>query len=73
MHRDLAARNVLVGNDFVLKIADFGLTRSLTEMDYYRKTTNVSQLSVFAGYIEGVLGFICQMRPIVRMLLILEF
>ncbi|VDI44020.1 Hypothetical predicted protein, partial [Mytilus galloprovincialis] len=37
IHRDLAARNVLVAED-VLKIGDFGLTRNLTNVDYYRKT-----------------------------------
>lgn len=38
VHRDLAARNVLVAEDYVLKIADFGLTRNLQSIeDYYRK------------------------------------
>lgn len=42
IHRDLAARNVLVAEDSVLKIADFGLTRNIPNNDYYKKTTDVS-------------------------------
>ena len=41
VHRDLAARNVLVGNDVVMKIADFGLTRNVNEKGYYQRTTDV--------------------------------
>ncbi|XP_058972539.2 tyrosine kinase receptor Cad96Ca-like [Pocillopora verrucosa] len=38
VHRDLAARNVLVGDDKVCKISDFGLARGLKEDVYTRKT-----------------------------------
>ncbi|XP_013927111.1 PREDICTED: fibroblast growth factor receptor 1-like [Thamnophis sirtalis] len=45
IHRDLAARNVLVTEDIVMKIADFGLARDIHHIDYYKKTTNVSGIS----------------------------
>ncbi|XP_076371972.1 fibroblast growth factor receptor 3-like isoform X2 [Tachypleus tridentatus] len=40
IHRDLAARNVLVTEDKVMKIADFGLARDIHNIDYYKKTTD---------------------------------
>lgn len=39
VHRDLAARNILVTENNIMKIADFGLARNLKSVDYYRKTT----------------------------------
>ena len=36
VHRDLASRNCLVGEDFVVKLADFGMSRNLYESHYYR-------------------------------------
>jgi len=36
VHRDMATRNCLVGQDYMVKIADFGMSRSLYEDSYYR-------------------------------------
>ena len=42
VHRDLAARNVLVGFEGlrVVKLNDFGLSRTLSSSDYYRKVSS---------------------------------
>lgn len=34
---------MLVGEDYVMKIADFGLARNVRDVDYYRKATDVSK------------------------------
>lgn len=36
VHRDLATRNCLVGEDLVVKIGDFGMSRDVYSTDYYR-------------------------------------
>ncbi|KAL4660118.1 discoidin domain-containing receptor 2-like [Arapaima gigas] len=36
VHRDLATRNCLVGKNYTIKIADFGMSRNLYSADYYR-------------------------------------
>ena len=36
VHRDLATRNCLVGPNYLVKIADFGMSRSLYNLHYYR-------------------------------------
>ena len=36
IHRDLATRNCLVGDENVVKIADFGMSRDVYESDYYK-------------------------------------
>lgn len=40
VHRDLATRNCLVGENMVVKIADFGLSRNIYAADYYKASEN---------------------------------
>jgi serine/threonine protein kinase len=42
LHGDLAARNVLLSEDNVVKISDFGLSKSMYSAGIYKKKTNVS-------------------------------
>ncbi len=42
VHGDLAARNVLLAEDNVVKICDFGLARNVYADPNYQKTSNVS-------------------------------
>ena len=37
----MAARNVLVADEYMMKIADFGLARDIRSNDYFRKHTRV--------------------------------
>ncbi|XP_037085289.1 NT-3 growth factor receptor-like [Pollicipes pollicipes] len=36
VHRDLACRNILVGEQMVVKISDFGMSRDIYTCDYYK-------------------------------------
>ena len=42
VHRDLAARNVLVGEELVCKITDFGMARDIYQDNIYTKTSRVN-------------------------------
>ena len=44
IHRDLAARNVLLAEDNVVKICDFGLAKDLYKDPEYHKKGDVSEL-----------------------------
>ena len=36
VHRDLATRNCLVGDSYIVKISDFGMSRDIYTCDYYK-------------------------------------
>jgi len=42
IHGDLAARNVLIDENKVAKLGDFGLARDISDRGIYNKTSNVS-------------------------------
>lgn len=47
IHRDLAARNVLVEKEGMVKIGDFGLTKSLKENNGYYTVKDENDSPVF--------------------------
>ncbi|XP_054462902.1 non-receptor tyrosine-protein kinase TYK2 isoform X2 [Anoplopoma fimbria] len=52
IHRDLAARNVLVENDSLVKIGDFGLTKYIPEGEVYYRVREDGDSPVFWYAIE---------------------
>ena len=45
VHRDLAARNVLIDENKVCKVADFGFARDIYVEDHYTRKTQVSMIA----------------------------
>lgn len=56
VHRDLAARNVLVGNDKIVKISDFGLTRKVSDDDLIYVTRTNRKLPLKWMSLEAVIN-----------------
>jgi serine/threonine protein kinase len=54
LHRDLAARNILVCENRVAKIADFGLARDMEQNYYYKRQTDVSSIFFLFIYTDTV-------------------
>ena len=48
VHGDLAARNILLAEDNVVKICDFGLAKFISAQSYYRKQSGVSLVALAA-------------------------
>lgn len=42
LHGDLAARNILLADDNIVKICDFGLAKNIYKNDEYKKKDDVS-------------------------------
>ena len=54
IHRDLAARNCMVNEQFMVKIADFGMSHDIYAEDYYRVQDKTKPLPVKWMAIESL-------------------
>jgi len=50
IHRDLATRNCLVGEQLIVKIGDFGMSRDIYSTDYYK--VPCSNMAIQGSYFE---------------------
>lgn len=54
IHRDLAARNCMVNEQYMVKVADFGLSHDIYSEDYYRVQDRTKPLPVKWMAIESL-------------------
>ena len=55
IHRDLAARNVLVGEQEVCKVTDFGMARDVNQENIYQKKSKVCGISCQKEILPGLM------------------
>ena len=55
IHRDLAARNVLVGEQEVCKVTDFGMARDVNQENIYQKKSKVCGIFIKKEILLGLM------------------
>lgn len=64
LHGDLAARNILLSDNNIVKICDFGLAKSMYKTDNYKKSGNVSNTIVLNILSVLVTNFTCSVLTV---------